>query len=139
MAKELIFVVEDDKDVARLVRYHLQAANFVTATFPNGASVMGAAEAMRPALFILDVMLPGDSGFTLCRDIRALSAMAETRVIFLTARTSEADRVLGLEVGADDYISKPFSPREPVARVKAVLRRYESLLPSVPLYRRSGN
>jgi len=137
MTKQPIIVVEDDKDITRLLRHHLEAANFVTAVFPNGSSVMGAAEAMRPLLFILDVMLPGQNGFDLCRDIRSSSAMVTTPVIFLTAKTSEADRILGLELGADDYISKPFSPRELVARVNAILRRFER--PSLPLPVRIGD
>ncbi len=133
MTKQPIFVVEDDKDIARLLRHHLEAANFATAVFPNGSSVIGAAEAMRPLLFILDVMLPGKNGFDLCRDIRSSSALVTTPVIFLTAKTSEADRLLGLELGADDYISKPFSPRELVARVNAILRRFERPSPPLPV------
>ncbi len=133
MAKQTIVVVEDDKDIARLVRHHLEAANFATVVFANGSSVVGAAEAMRPSLFILDVMLPGKSGFDICRDIRKSLALSITPVIFLTAKTSEADRLLGLELGADDYISKPFSPRELVARVHAILRRFERPSPSLPV------
>ena len=137
MTKQPIIVVEDDKDIARLLRHHLEAANFVTAVFANGSSVIGAAEALRPLLFILDVMLPGKNGFDLCRDIRSSSALVTTPVIFLTAKTSEADRLLGLELGADDYISKPFSPRELVARVNAILRRFER--PPSPLPVRIGD
>ena len=133
MAKQTIVVVEDDKDIARLVRHHLEAANFVTTIFQNGSSVIEAAEEMRPSLFLLDVMLPGKNGFDLCRDIRNSPALVGTPVIFLTAKTTESDRILGLELGADDYISKPFSPRELVARVKAVLRRFERPLPALPI------
>lgn len=131
--KQTVFVVEDDKDIARLVRHHLEAAGFTTTGFSNGHTVIQEAERLSPSLFVLDVMLPGKDGFDLCRDIRKSSTMSATPVIFLTAKTSEADRVLGLELGADDYISKPFSPRELVARVKAILRRFERPLPSFPV------
>lgn len=131
--KQTVFVVEDDRDIARLVRHHLEAAGFATTIFSNGHSVIQEAERVSPSLFVLDVTLPGKDGFDLCRDIRKSSAMFATPVIFLTAKTSEADRVLGLELGADDYISKPFSPRELVARVKAILRRFERPLPSFPV------
>src|SRR5204862_2604567 len=93
--------------------------------FSSGATVISESEKQRPALFILDIMVPGKDGLELCRQIRQIPSLAPTPVIFLTARSGEADKVLGLEMGADDYISKPFSPRELVARVKAVLRRFE--------------
>lgn len=131
--KQTVFVVEDDKDIARLVRHHLEAAGFATTIFSNGHSVIQEAEKVSPSLFVLDVMLPGKDGFDLCRDIRKSSAMSATPVVFLTAKTGEADRVLGLELGADDYVSKPFSPRELVARVKAVLRRFENPVPLLPI------
>lgn len=133
MPKPTIFIVEDDSDIARLLRHHLEAANFSTHIFSSGRFVIQEAERVSPSLFVLDVMLPGKDGFDLCRNIRNSSALVATPVIFLTAKTSEADRILGLELGADDYISKPFSPRELVARVKAVLRRFERLLPSGPV------
>ena len=90
------------------------------------------AERQRPALFVLDIMVPGKDGLELCRTVRQTPGLASVPVIFLTAKSSEADRVLGLELGADDYIAKPFSPRELVARVKAVLRRFERPLPASP-------
>jgi two-component system phosphate regulon response regulator PhoB len=123
--KPLIFVVEDEADIARLVRHHLEAAGFNVTTFATAPQVIPDAERERPALFLLDIMIPGGDGFELCRRIRQNQAIAMTPVIFLTAKTSESDRVLGLELGADDYVGKPFSPRELVARVKAVLRRFE--------------
>jgi len=122
---EKIFIVEDDEDIARLVRHHLEAAGFATRSFPRISGVLTEAEREKPALFLLDIMVPGGDGLDLCRQIRQSPTLAPTPVIFLTARGSEADRVAGLELGADDYISKPFSPRELVARVKAVLRRFE--------------
>lgn len=123
--KPLIYVVEDEADIARLVKHHLEAAGFNVRVFPNAPLVIGDAERDKPALFLLDIMIPGGDGFELCRRIRQNQAIAMTPVIFLTAKTSESDRVLGLELGADDYVGKPFSPRELVARVKAVLRRFE--------------
>lgn len=118
-------MVEDEADIARLVRHHLEAAGYAVRLFATTTTVVSEAERERPALFLLDVMVPGGDGFELCRRIRQSSGLAMTPVIFLTAKSGEADRVLGLELGADDYIAKPFSPRELVARVKAVLRRFE--------------
>ncbi len=123
--KQTIFVLEDDSDISRLVQHNLEAAGFMVRVFVTTAAVLADAERKTPDLFLLDIMVPGGDGLDLCRRIRRNPALASTPVIFLTARTSEADRVLGLELGADDYISKPFSPRELVARVKAVLRRFE--------------
>jgi len=130
--KPHISVVEDDPDISRLVRHHLEGAGFAVKLYPTGNTVLTEAERQRPALFLLDIMVPGKDGLELCRQIRQTQALAMIPVIFLTAKSSEADRVLGLELGADDYIPKPFSPRELVARVKAVLRRCEApLAPSV--------
>jgi DNA-binding response OmpR family regulator len=130
--KQAIFVVEDDQDIAQLVRHHLESAGFAVRVYPRVSSVLTEAEQLRPCLFLLDIMVPGGDGLDLCRQIRQNASLRVIPVIFLTARSSEADRVLGLELGADDYISKPFSPREMVARVKAVLRRFERpLAPSV--------
>ena len=128
--KNLIFVVEDDPDISRLLRHHLESAGYSVRTFPAASSVMTAALKENPSLFLLDVMLPGRDGLDLCRDIRTTRSLAGVPVIFLTAKAGEVDRVLGLELGADDYITKPFSPRELVARMRAVLRRFERELPS---------
>ena len=122
---QTIFVLEDDQDISRLVQHNLEIAGFAVRTFVNPSSVLADAERKTPDLFLLDIMVPGGDGLDLCRRIRKNPALAVTPVIFLTARTSESDRVLGLELGADDYITKPFSPRELIARVKAVLRRFE--------------
>ena len=127
-----IFVVEDDKDISQLVTHHLERAGFAVRAFSRGNNVLAEANAAKPKLFILDIMVPGMDGLELCKRIRQSTDMAGTPVMFLTARTSEDDRVLGLELGADDYIPKPFSTRELVARVKAVLRRFERpLAPAV--------
>lgn len=131
--KPTISVVEDDPDISRLVRHHLENEGFTVRLYPTGANVLTDAERQRPTLFILDIMVPGKDGLEICRTIRQTSGLAPIPVIFLTAKSSEADRVLGLELGADDYIPKPFSPRELVARVKAVLRRFERPLPPSPL------
>ena len=131
--KPSIFVVEDDPDISRLVRHHLETAGFAVKVFAIGNMVMAESERQRPTLFILDIMVPGKDGLELCRQIRQTHLLASIPVIFLTAKSSEADRILGLELGADDYIPKPFSPRELVARVKAVLRRFERPLSQVPV------
>jgi DNA-binding response OmpR family regulator len=123
--KPTIVVVEDDADISRLVRHHLEQSGFAVRAFASAQGVITEAQKHPPALFLLDVMLPGGDGMDLCRRVRETENLAGVPVIFLTARTSEADRVLGLELGADDYVSKPFSPRELVARIKAVLRRFE--------------
>jgi two-component system phosphate regulon response regulator PhoB len=130
--KQTIFAVEDDADISRLVRHHLEGAGYAVRGFSTAAGVVAEAEKQLPSLFLLDIMLPGGDGLELCRRIRQSSALAMLPVIFLTARVSESDRVTGLELGADDYIPKPFSPRELVARVRAVLRRFERpLAPSI--------
>src|SRR5579863_2767936 len=121
-ARTLIFVVEDEEDIARLIAHNLQAAGFDVQSFVSGASVVSEALREMPSLFLLDVMLPGADGFDLCRHIRQTATLSATPIIFLTAKTAEADRVKGLELGGDDYITKPFSPRELVARVRSVLR-----------------
>src|SRR3954471_18823023 len=122
---QTIFVVEDDPDISALLRRHLLAAGFAVRNFSQPDTVVWQAKAEPPALFLLDIMLPGGSGMDLCRSIRRTEELARTPVIFLTAKNTEADKVAGLEIGADDFITKPFSPRELVARVKAVLRRFE--------------
>ena len=125
---QTIFVMEDDADIAHLVRHHLEASGYTVRNFPSASKVLAEAGKESPALLLLDIMVPGGDGLDVCREIRKSPALAQTPIIFLTARTSESDRILGLETGADDYITKPFSPRELVARVKAVLRRFETPL-----------
>jgi two-component system phosphate regulon response regulator PhoB len=123
--KHSVLVVEDDNDIARLLQHHLEGANFSVQTFGSATGIIEAAEGKVPSLFLLDIMIPGGSGLDLCRQIRQHRLLASTPIVFLTARGSESDRVTGLDTGGDDYITKPFSPRELVARVKAVLRRFE--------------
>jgi DNA-binding response OmpR family regulator len=133
VSRGLVFVVEDEEDIARLISHNLQAAGFEVQSFVSGGSVVSEALREMPSLFLLDVMLPGADGFDLCRQIRQTPALSSTPVIFLTAKTAEADRVKGLELGGDDYITKPFSPRELVARVRSVLRglRQQPVTPEV--------
>ena len=120
--RPLIFVVEDDADISRLICHNLRSSGFDVQSFLSGAAVLTEAVRESPALFVLDVMMPGTDGFELCKQIRQTPAILGTPIIFLTARTAEADRIKGLELGGDDYITKPFSPRELVARVRTVLR-----------------
>ena len=120
-------IIEDDPDIAESVRYNLDAAGFHSTIASSGEQGLKLAlEAQNsPGLIILDLMLPGMSGMELCRRLRRENQTRKTPIIMLTAKTSEADRVAGLDVGADDYIAKPFSVRELLARVRAVLRRIE--------------
>ncbi len=122
---QTIFVLEDDSDIARLMQHHLEAAGFAVRLFGTTTNVLPEAERANPSLFLLDIMVPGGDGLELCRRLRQHASLSTVPIIFVTARTSENDRVLGLELGADDYITKPFATRELVARVRAVLRRFE--------------
>jgi two-component system phosphate regulon response regulator PhoB len=133
----MILIVEDDADISRLMKHHLEGAGFAVRAYPSAFGVLAESEKQPPALFLLDIMIPGGDGLELCRRIRSNPALGTIPVIFVTAKTSETDRILGLELGADDYISKPFSPRELVARVKAVLRRFER--PLVPQLLKAGD
>ncbi|HEX6501685.1 MAG TPA: response regulator transcription factor [Terriglobales bacterium] len=135
--RPLLFLLEDELDISRLIRLHVEQAGYAVREYQTATNILRDALLARPTLFLLDIMVPGGDGFDVCRRIRQNSRLASTPVIFLTARTSEADRVLGLELGADDYITKPFSPRELVARVKAVLRRFDA--PLAPAVTRVGD
>ena len=122
---QVIFVLEDDADIRRLVQYQLEGAGYTVRSYPAIGGIMSDAERQRPAMFLLDIMVPGGDGLDLCRRLRQNPTLASVPIIFLTARAGENDRVQGLELGADDYITKPFAMRELLARVKAVLRRFE--------------
>ena len=122
---QTVIVLEDDPDISSLVSFQLKQAGYDVYLCPSGNSVLPLARENPPLLFLLDIMVPGNSGFEVCRQIRSSKDLARVPIIFLTAKTTEADRVYGLDLGADDYVTKPFSPRELVARVKAVLRRFE--------------
>jgi two-component system response regulator BaeR len=122
---DTILIVEDEPKIARLVADYLSKSGYASDHIDHGNAVMEWLEENQPMLILLDLMLPGTDGLTLCRQIR--ERFPAIPVIMLTARVEEVDRLLGLELGADDYICKPFSPREVVARVKAVLRRSRGL------------
>jgi two-component system response regulator BaeR len=120
MAHESILIVEDERKLADLLRDYLSEAGYTVSWLDRGDRVVSRVKQDPPALILLDIMLPGMDGTEVCRDIRKFSQIP---VLMITARVEEVDRIIGLELGADDYICKPFSPREVVARVKAVLRR----------------
>jgi len=122
---QAVFVLEDDVDISRLVQYQLERAGFSVRAYPAIGSIVQDAERLKPSLFLLDVMVPGGDGMDLCRRLRQNPILSSVPIIFLTARAAENDRVQGLELGADDYITKPFGTRELVARVRAVLRRFQ--------------
>jgi len=129
--KRTILVVEDEKDIRELVRFHLEEEGYAVREAESGEQALSQVVAERPALIVLDLMLPGTDGLEVCRRLRAADTTSAVPIIMLTARAAEVDRILGLELGADDYVSKPFSPRELLARVKAVLRRTHGV--DVPL------
>jgi DNA-binding response OmpR family regulator len=118
-----ILVVEDDPDIGELVCRYLEKASFTADLVSSGRDAVAALEAGAPDLLILDLMLPHVDGLEICRLVRATDKTAAIPIIMLTARAEEAERIVGLEIGADDYIAKPFSPNELVARVRALLRR----------------
>lgn len=124
MEKKRILVVEDESDINELIRYNLDKAGFITDWAKDGEEAFNKVLTKKFHLIILDLMLPGMDGYDLCKKVKSDPTLASIPIIMLTARSEEVDKVLGLELGADDYITKPFSPRELVARVKAVLRRY---------------
>jgi DNA-binding response OmpR family regulator len=118
-----VLIIEDDPDIAHLLEHSLVRAGFVVETLTSGHEVMASVRRLQADLVLLDLMLPGLDGLEVCRSLRADPATAALPVIMLTARAEESDRIVGLELGADDYITKPFSPNEVVARVRALLRR----------------
>ena len=126
---ETILIVEDEAKLAQLLADYLASAGFPSHRIDDGREVLSWVRQNDPALILLDLMLPGRDGLDLCRDIRQFS---QVPIIMVTARAEEIDRLLGLELGADDYVCKPYSPREVVARVKAVLRRIHPAAPAVP-------
>jgi len=121
-----IYIVEDEPALAELMADYVRAAGFAPTVFGDGALALAAIRADAPALVVLDLMLPGLDGLSLCRAVREQS---EVPIIMVTARVEEIDRLLGLELGADDYLCKPFSPRELVARIQAILRRARAQAP----------
>ncbi len=126
--KPKVLLVEDDESLVELIRYNLGAADFDVTSTPDGEEALMLAEEELPDVVILDWMVEGVSGIEVCRRLRRLPATANVPILMLTARAEEADRVRGLETGADDYLTKPFSPRELIARIRAVLRRLRPAL-----------
>jgi len=120
MNNDTVLIVEDEPKLASLLADYLKQAGFTPHCLGDGLAVIETVKHLQPAALLLDLMLPGKDGITLCRELRAFSSVP---ILMVTARVEEVDRLLGLELGADDYICKPFSPREVVSRVKAVLRR----------------
>lgn len=122
---ELIAIVDDEEDIAKLVSVNLEKSGFRTEVFYDSNSFSDFIEKQHPDLIILDLMLPDADGFEICKYLKKDDELSHIPIIMLTAKDEESDKVLGLELGADDYVTKPFSPRELVARVKAVLRRQD--------------
>jgi two-component system alkaline phosphatase synthesis response regulator PhoP len=120
---DLVMVIEDEKEIRDLVRYNLKRAGFRVATAANGEEGLESIFASRPDAVVLDLMLPGRNGLEVLREVRGEPLTRDLPVVVLTARAAEMDKLLGFEHGADDYLTKPFSPRELVARVQALLRR----------------
>ncbi len=130
MTKGRILVIDDEEDLIELVRYNLEKEGFMVTGAQDGEQGLAAAQKEHPDAIIIDYMLPGIDGLEVCRSLRSDSRTASIPLIILTAKSAESDRILGLELGADDYITKPFSPRELAARIKALLRR--ASLPQTP-------
>jgi two-component system alkaline phosphatase synthesis response regulator PhoP len=118
-----ILVVDDDQDIVRLVRAYLEKGGFQVLTANDGETALHILRRNRPALVVLDLMLPDRDGWDITRLVRGDSSLADTPIIMLTARVDDTDKIIGLELGADDYVTKPFNPREVLARVRMVLRR----------------
>ena len=121
--KEKILIVEDEKDIVKMLDYNLKKENFRVLSCGDGEDALKLASREQPDLILLDLMLPGIDGLEVCKSLKNERKTANIPIIMLTAKSQETDKVIGLELGADDYITKPFSPRELIARIKAVLRR----------------
>jgi DNA-binding response OmpR family regulator len=139
MAKPAILVVEDDIDILNLLTYNLAGAGFEAVVAQDGYEALTLARRRPPHLVILDLMLPGLDGFEVCKELKRSEATRKIPVLMLTARGEEVDRIVGLELGADDYVVKPFSPRELILRVRAILKRYmPEEAPAPAVWRREG-
>ena len=125
-----VLVVEDDPDIAQLVAHYLEKSGFSVERLANGRDALTSVAAHPPDVLVLDLMLPEVDGLEICRLVRGNTATAATPIIMLTARAEESDRIVGLEIGADDYMAKPFSPNELVARVRALVRRAQRSSPA---------
>jgi two-component system, OmpR family, alkaline phosphatase synthesis response regulator PhoP len=127
MSRRIVLVIDDEEDLIELVRYNLVREGFDVIGARDGESGLSLAYQRRPDLIIIDLMLTGMDGLEVCRALRSESKTSQVPIIMLTAKASESDRIVGLELGADDYITKPFSPRELTARIRALLRRTAAL------------
>lgn len=136
MAQNAVLIVDDDIKIAKLLQTYFEAENFMIYLAHDGYQALNLAREKNPSIIVLDVMLPGLNGWEVCRQVRRNSNIP---ILMLTAREEEADRLIGLEIGADDYVTKPFSPREVVARVKAILRRTEQGAAKPPELVRAGS
>lgn len=121
--KEKILIVDDEKDIVKMLDYNLKKEGFRTVVAYDGEDALKLVSREHPGLVLLDLMLPGKDGLEVCKSLKSEAKTASIPIIMLTAKTQEADKIVGLELGADDYVTKPFSPRELLARIKAVLRR----------------
>ena len=138
MTRSRILVVEDDTDILRLVAHNLRSSDFEVLTAQDGYDALSLAKNHLPQLIILDIMLPGLDGFEVCKELKRSPATRKIPIIMLTAKGEEVDRVVGLELGADDYVVKPFSPRELILRVGAILRRSAPEEPTTTSWQRNG-
>lgn len=138
MQKETVLVVEDDEDILQLLVFNLESAGYEVVAVRDGFEGLNSARSRRPDLIILDLMLPGMDGFDVCKELKRRSNTATIPVVMLTARGEEVDRVVGLELGADDYIVKPFSPRELLLRIRAILKRTSPVTESRSRYKQDG-
>lgn len=138
MEKSTILVVEDDVDILQLVAHNLKAADFNVLTAQEGYEALSVAKKHLPQLVILDIMLPGLDGFEVCKELRRSPTTRNIPILMLTAKGEEVDRIVGMELGADDYVVKPFSPRELMLRVRAILRRFAPEEPVITKWLRNG-
>ena len=132
MAEERILIVDDDREIVRLLRSYLERERYAVSVAYDGESALHALRRESPALVLLDLMLPDRDGWEVTRTVRGDGKLANTLIIMLTARVEDTDKIVGLELGADDYVTKPFNPREVVARVRALLRRTQRAAPRAP-------
>ena len=123
MAKRKILIVEDDRDIVEMVEYNLREEGYATVSALNGEDGVSLARREQPDIIILDIMLPVMDGFEVCRALKSDDKTSKIPIIILSAKSQETDKVVGLELGADDYVTKPFSPRELIARIRAIMRR----------------
>lgn len=133
MQKQKILLIEDEEDIAALIRLHAEILGYKIVHFADGLNGFAAVEKEQPDIIILDIMLPGQSGFDVCRRVKSTPNLSHIPIVVLSAKSEETDVVLGLELGADDYVTKPFSPRVLFTRIKTVLRRNTEEEKSAPV------